>query len=221
MVDVGANVGMFTYAAAQVVGREGRVHSFEPLPWAARAIKRNVETAGLEMVRVHEIAASDSAGTANFTSSLDVSSHFEWETGSTGSIPMVSVRTARLDDELEQHEVLALAKIDVEGAEMRVLGGFGRALEMSNPPVIIIEAHDRSLRRLGSSKTDVLEVLEKAGYELLTFDVGSGRLGPALQETAGDLIAVAKSSRPAVETRLAESRIVVTASAGGPATLRT
>jgi hypothetical protein len=41
VLDVGANVGMFAYAAARRVGEDGRVICFEPLPWAAATIERS------------------------------------------------------------------------------------------------------------------------------------------------------------------------------------
>lgn len=206
VADVGANVGMFTYAAAQVVGADGAVHSFEPLPWAAASIRHNLERNHLGHVVLHQMAASDRPGLANFTSDLDVSSHFQWGSAQSASTTAVSVPTASLDDELDDGVELALAKIDVEGAEALALAGFGRHLAAQNPPVIIIEAHDHSLRRMGSSKAEVIDVLAAAGYELLAFDVKSGLLVSVPRGHGADVVAVARRHRAAVDQRLLQTR---------------
>ena len=63
VVDAGANVGMFTYAAAEAVAPDGRVEVFEPLAWAADAITANVERNRLgARVAVHRIAVADPRG---------------------------------------------------------------------------------------------------------------------------------------------------------------
>ena len=103
---------------------------------------------------------------------------------------------------------LALAKIDVEGAEALALAGFGRGLAAQNPPVIIIEAHDHSLRKMGSSKAEVFDVLEAAGYEPLAFDVNSGALVPLDDGDGADVIAVARRCRDAVDERLLPPRLL-------------
>jgi len=91
VVDVGANVGMLTYAAAQLVGAEGAVHTFEPLPWAVDAIRQNLKRNTLSHVILHPVAVSDSCGSVFFTEDLDVSSHIQWESGQSISTSTVLV----------------------------------------------------------------------------------------------------------------------------------
>ena len=64
VMDIGANVGLFTLVAAHQVGTTGRVHAFEPTPELAAHILRNLKLNGLENVAVNPIAVSDDAGHA-------------------------------------------------------------------------------------------------------------------------------------------------------------
>ena len=202
VADVGANVGMFAYAAARSVGADGRVVCFEPLSWAADVIERNVRRNGLgERLQVHRMAASDVEGTAEFAADLDVSSHIAWTNGPGVSRESVTVRTRRLDDVLSAVGGLALLKLDVEGAEWHALQGFKDHLASGNPPVIIIEAHDHSLRKMGSSRVAVLELLASNGYQNYSFDDRATRLTTAIVG-ASDLIAVHDSSAERVQSRL-------------------
>src|SRR6185312_12382199 len=46
VIDVGANIGHYTLRLAQLVGPEGRVYAFEPMPKTFDLLCRNVVTAG-------------------------------------------------------------------------------------------------------------------------------------------------------------------------------
>ena len=50
MVDIGANIGSFTVLAASIVGRGGKVLSFEPVPRTAERLKENVALNGFNRV---------------------------------------------------------------------------------------------------------------------------------------------------------------------------
>ena len=168
VVDVGGNVGMFTYAAVQASAPDGHVHVFEPLDWAADVIRDNVERNGLaRRVTVHPIAVTDRAGSVPFSVDLDVSSHIQLRDGPAADRTerrIADVPTSTLDAILPAGPI-ALAKIDVEGAEAMVLAGFSEHLAVANPPVLIIEADRGSLGRLGSSRAQVLAILKDFGYE--------------------------------------------------------
>lgn len=65
VVDVGANIGLFTlYAAAQA--RDVRVHAFEPVPAAAEALEKNVSAYGIQAV-VERAALGRTTGQGEFT----------------------------------------------------------------------------------------------------------------------------------------------------------
>jgi FkbM family methyltransferase len=69
VVDVGANIGIYSLHAARIVGGEGRVHSFEPVPKIHQILRDNMQVNGfLETgtVEFHQMALGDWAGRSEF-----------------------------------------------------------------------------------------------------------------------------------------------------------
>lgn len=171
VLDVGANVGMFTYAAYQCVKPTGHVTALEPSPWAAATIRRNVSINGLsDSIEVLEVAAASTEGEAEFTADLDVSNHLKRSSGRTFSRDSIVVQVRSLDSLVEDDTLISLMKLDVEGAEMLALNGFRRHLSEGNPPVILMEAHDHSLRKMGSSREAVMSLMGEVGYGQYVYD---------------------------------------------------
>ena len=139
--DVGANVGFFTLVAARLVGDEGRVVAFEPLPRNLRYLREHVRLNALKSVRVVGAAVSERPG-SGFLAPGD--SFSEWGLAGTG----VPVDLVSLDDVVFSGGVPgpSLMKIDVEGSEVSVLKGATKVLEKFQP-VVVLSGHgyDRHL----------------------------------------------------------------------------
>ncbi len=58
VIDVGANIGAYTRILSQWVGREGSVHSYEPVPETFSYLCNNVTKFGMANVIVHNAAVS-------------------------------------------------------------------------------------------------------------------------------------------------------------------
>jgi FkbM family methyltransferase len=135
VIDVGAHHGQF---ALFVRGRFRRasIISFEPLPEAARVLKRTHALVG--DASVVEAAVSSQAGPAEFvvSNATDSSSLKEILPSYVEAFPGTEKATVRvvsvvtLDDALESHRLRrpCLLKIDVQGAELDVLTGATRML---------------------------------------------------------------------------------------------
>lgn len=166
--DVGANVGFFGLIAARIVGGDGAVYAFEPLPHIAAETRANAERNGLGNLQVLEVAAGDREGTA----SLIVTRHPGGATLSRAdvgddAVGEVAVRTVRLDDLVVAGTIRPpdTVKIDVEGVEMEVIDGLRRTIA-GHRPVIVCEFDavtgdlaDEKVHRAG-------EVLGQLGYAL-------------------------------------------------------
>lgn len=142
VVDVGAHIGAFSLMAGRRVGPSGRVLAFEPSPRTFELLKRNLEANGLSWAAPHAYALADAEGAAELFIADDSENNPAADTLSAQSgRKAVRVRLRRLDDVLAEERVdrIDLLKIDVEGAELRVLDGAPRALTLARR--IVMEVH--------------------------------------------------------------------------------
>jgi FkbM family methyltransferase len=125
VLDVGANIGLFSLIASRAVGREGAVHAFEPGPAAYARLKENLVLNGTANVVTHETAVSDSDGwTQLFLSDDSEESSLVPVAPSHDSTTRIDV--CSLDSfvskslDVAERGRIALVKVDVEGSEVAV-----------------------------------------------------------------------------------------------------
>lgn len=120
VVDVGANVGVYTQMASLLVGSRGRVVAFEPGPALPR-LRQTV--AGLANVEIVPAAAGDGARSAVLFVPAHQSGLASLRDGA-DNVDGCSVSVVRLDDHpaVPAGEI-DFVKIDVEGYESQVLSG--------------------------------------------------------------------------------------------------
>jgi FkbM family methyltransferase len=179
VLDVGANVGMYTLLGARRVGPAGRVHAFEPTPRVATALRRNVALNGLDNVIINEAAVGAVAGTATFF--LQEASDRNTLGGGVGT-PM-EVKTITLDGYVTTAGVakVDVMKMDVEGAEVAALQGGRELFSREEAPVLFLEVNPEALEAAGTSATELHGLLKRYGYlsyPLQTY--GGGRYGNVL-----------------------------------------
>jgi FkbM family methyltransferase len=152
--DIGAHVGFYTILASKLVGDRGRVYAFEPLPRNIFYLKKHISLNKLKNVEIIEAAVSDKEGEENFlevdsaTSRLDPHGSFK-------------VKTVSLDNLVKNKKILPpnVMKIDVEGAELKVLLGAKDIIEKYRP--IIFVALDNA-----NTKEKVAQIIKNFGYNI-------------------------------------------------------
>jgi FkbM family methyltransferase len=166
--DIGANMGYFCLEAARLLGRDGQVHCFEPVPATHARLMMNLRQNQMPaQIADHRLALSDHAGKAEFYAPPG------------GSSALVSLRPLNDDfvkigecqivsfDEFANQNHLppiTLMKIDVEGAELSVLRGAGASLANAAPPMLLLEANFSAAEAWGYQIEDVLAYLGGHGY---------------------------------------------------------
>jgi len=129
--DIGANVGLFSFAAAGLTGPSGRVLAIEPDSWLVGMLRRSARANLNRIARVDVLCAavSDTVDLKRFhiarrgRSANYVDGFGLTDTG--GSREEQLVPAVTLDWLLERFPPPAVVKIDVEGAEAQVLRGGG------------------------------------------------------------------------------------------------
>lgn len=163
--DVGANVGVFTFASAGLA-RDGRVVAFEPDPFLLHALMRSRSLRQNRHLHVDIVSGAlfDRTGIATLQiQSAGRASNTLAESGgdrppSGRVLSELFVPTATLDSMLDHVPAPTVLKIDVEGAEHAVLRGAKRILSAVRP-VLIIEVGQ-------SSAAAVSELLRQENYAL-------------------------------------------------------
>jgi len=147
-VDVGANIGYYTWLASSLVGDGGRVLAFEPGPYAAQSLRKTLLNGSVRNVVCHQLALSDEPGEAilyvppesagNYNPSLT-----PYLPNMTAVPTQVAILDAYLDD--EQVKIVDVLKIDVEGVELKVLRGASRAFSNHRIRAVLCECGEHSL----------------------------------------------------------------------------
>lgn len=170
--DIGANHGVFAVMAGPRVRPGGVIHAFEPNPRLAQLIVMSAGLNGLQqVVKVHEVAASDAAGEAVLTVSEAYSGGGSLrprrgEQGVAGTpIQAMTVRTVRLDDMFpDPGFTLDVMKIDVEGLEGRVLRGMRGIIERSPQLRMVMEFSAWMMKDAGVPAAEVAAMLQGFGF---------------------------------------------------------
>jgi FkbM family methyltransferase len=132
VADVGAYWGWFTVISSKIVGSGGRVFSFEPEPCNFEILHKIVLLGGLKNVNAFKLALSDSDGFEFLYLSEHSSMH---SLVLKRSHRKITVPSMKLDTvvKLRKIQKLDLIKIDVEGAELKVIKGCKRIVNEFKP----------------------------------------------------------------------------------------
>jgi FkbM family methyltransferase len=149
VVDIGANIGYFTCAAAMLAGPDGEVHAVEPNPANTSLLLRSVRANRFENVRVYSCAASDAAGALELHGAGGSNGYVQvLKDAAAGGLVVPSARLDQLVGPLLRK--LDLIKIDIEGFELPALRGFEDAIRRFRP-ILFAEFHPYEIeRRLGA-----------------------------------------------------------------------
>ena len=159
-IDVGANIGTFALRFARWSRDGARVIAIEPEDSNFASLARRIAAAGAEgtVIAIRGVAA-EKAGTLHLKINPDHPGDHRL------SAAGQSVRATTLDELVDLHgnPNVGLVKIDVQGAETRVLRGATRLLSRCRP-ALFVELDDGALRLQGSSADELMAFLSERGY---------------------------------------------------------
>lgn len=157
--DIGANVGLFTFASA---GAGAKVLAVEADPWMVRLLQRSARanSGGRVDVLCAAVSASFGLATLHIASRSRATNYLDGfgTTQTGGDRELLIVPTIPLDT-LLKHSTPHLVKVDVEGAELLVLRGAERLLSEVRPIIACEVSSDNA--------DEVTDILRRASYRLL------------------------------------------------------
>ena len=175
-LDIGANAGIMSLAAAIWVGEQGRVFSFEPSQREFDRLTENLRSSGLSRVEAVRAAVTDHDGEVTlrvaagaYAGLNTLGDRFAYAGVEAERLEPVTAVT--LDRFLAAEGVRRVdaMKIDVEGAEGAVLTGATETLR-THRPALVAEVFSRSLEATGWDRARLTALFAGAGYELFSLD---------------------------------------------------
>jgi FkbM family methyltransferase len=160
--DVGANVGLFSFAAAHLAGEAGKVFAFDADTWIVQLLRRSaaIQPSTSAPVEIIPAAVADSCNVRTFNIAVRsrASNYLQgYGQSQTGGVAerqtVICVSMDWLSERLPPPDVV---KIDVEGAELEVLRG-GIGLFQSKHPIVLCEVS-------AQSSPEVTVLLNSIGY---------------------------------------------------------
>ena len=167
--DIGANLGLYTKALSELVGKNGFVRAFEPHPKTFNNLKKilkNVNT------KIHNIGFGDSKEKVRFSDLEDHTINSIVDTSYTGTYLEIEITTIDKVIVEKNWEAPNIIKIDVEGFELDIMKGMSSTLYNKNLRFILIEIHHKIMenRKIKNGAHQIQMLLENAGFDISWID---------------------------------------------------
>jgi len=173
IIDVGANVGQFTVAAARIFGPQVRIHAFEPHPQCVARLRHNL--AKLRNVTIYPLAVADRDGDATLhlnanhraSSLLPLAEAHRQSFPSAVEVGTVFARATTLDAVFGDLPLAppVLLKLDVQGAEAMTLRG--GVATLARVQWVVMEASFRSMYQGEAPLLDLIRAMEAMGFHFV------------------------------------------------------
>ncbi|TAF57428.1 MAG: FkbM family methyltransferase [Oscillatoriales cyanobacterium] len=163
VLDVGANVGVYTFSAAQRVGPQGCVIAIEPFSPCVHCLNETKQLNGLDWVKIYEGAASSRSGTAALklypASELnEIIPNASASTAHTQTVHCITLDELMFREELSRVDFI---KLDAEGHELDILAGASQMIAVFQPTILY-----ENIAGSKGSNLAVANTLRAIGYQL-------------------------------------------------------
>jgi FkbM family methyltransferase len=168
VLDIGANIGIYSVIAAKHVGQTGKVLACEPEPVNFSILKHNIEQNGFTNVVAYDRAIADKEGTMELHLSKTNKGHHSLVGGDSNdfssfiSVPVITGDMLLAEAHIEKIDVM---KIDIEGAEPLALAGLEKTLELFDL-TLFFEFSPKTIQDSGFEPEHLLVSLNEKGFEI-------------------------------------------------------
>lgn len=184
VVDAGAHIGLMSLFAARIVGKQGAVFAFEPVPSTHQLLLQNIALNGFSQIYPYKEALGETQHHGRMANN-QINNR-----GTYGLIPEskqksgLEVLVKPLVTYTEIGEI-QLLKADVEGHELQVLKGARSKLSTLNPPALILECGHLST----SDQHDLFDFIKGVNeYRIFKLKGTKRKISPLLEvQSSSDL----------------------------------
>ncbi len=189
-LDLGANTGLYAFAALPAVGPTGLVVAVDAAPEVIRQNQAGARLLGANNLHFVQAAVTGRSGTITFYVRPDGLLTTEQSlrpaaAQRAGSVP-ITVPARTLADLAAAHQLgpkLTAVKIDIEGAEAEALHAAPPGWFTADGPLWIVEINPEALTRFGTTAVEILACFPAATFEcwLLPKHPHDPKVHPALR----------------------------------------
>lgn len=173
-LDIGSNIGRYTFKMSQIIGQKGHVFSFEPMSESFNILTHLCQVFNLTNVTLFNTAVGDKIQMVDMKKNYLPKTSEAWFDTNTAS--QISSDPSNLSilclpiDCLNVPVNVKLVKIDVEGYEVKVLNGMRNLIERDKP-IFIVENNDfeipKFFMKIGYRK---IKIEESSRNEVYMYD---------------------------------------------------
>jgi len=190
VLDVGANIGVYTLQAARAVGPCGHVYCIEPRPDTCRMLTRSIKDNGFaDRCTVFNVALGSDEASGSLNTGHDLlnpGSTFITQDG--GDVRIRPLDSLSIPDDRR----VGMLKMDIEGFEPIMMDG-AKAFFAKHMPVVLTEIFPRAIRLVtGRAATEYFDQFITLGYTVHRLE--GDQLGDPMARA--DITAIPDESEP-------------------------
>jgi FkbM family methyltransferase len=185
--DIGANVGLHTLVACDILKEGGHIYSFEPTPGIySRLLENLAENNFNKIVSPVNMGVSDTSESLKFN--MSTNGYDGWNSFATlkyiqlesqVEIKVITIDAFVNDNHIEPDSI-SLIKIDVEGWEIKVLSGMKNLFNDAHfEACFLIEFTEENMFRAGSSCRNLYNFMVDKGYKWYEYDPTANQINHA------------------------------------------
>lgn len=164
IVIVGANVGFYTQILSKLVGKNGKVYSFEPDIDNFKLLKSNC--VGLKNVILERRAVGDKNGYLKLYKSSSLNTdHQSFDIGEDRIA--TKVRCVKLDSYFSNKIKINLIKVDIQGYDYFAFKGMRKVLNSNSKIIFMSEMWPYGLNLVGVKPAQYISEVKKLGFKFL------------------------------------------------------
>jgi FkbM family methyltransferase len=166
IIEIGANIGTETIGFADLVGKKGKVHAFEPLPQNIEELEQIARNNSQLSLQIYPVAIGASNAIADFLLPPEnysgIGKIIKDKVDESNRV--IKVEVHKLDSYLDNFSTVKGIFIDTEGHEPFVLSGAKLTIQKYNP-VVVLEVSEPLLKENSKTSMDIFSFFQSAQYK--------------------------------------------------------